>query len=37
MVNATGRPGDHYIYGVFGKDLGGRHYQKLPSVDVIPA
>ena len=36
MVNAPEGQVTHYIYGVFGKSLGGRHYQTLPSVDVIP-
>jgi nickel-dependent lactate racemase len=36
MVNAPEGQVTHYIYGVFGKSLGGRHYQKLPPVDVIP-
>jgi nickel-dependent lactate racemase len=26
----------HYIYGVFGKTVGGRHYQPLPAVSQIP-
>ena len=36
MVNAPEGQVTHYIYGVFGKTTGGRHYQELPAVSHIP-
>ncbi len=36
MVNAPEGQVTHYIYGVFGKTTGGRHYQELPAVSLLP-
>jgi nickel-dependent lactate racemase len=36
IVSAPEGQVTHYIYGVFGKNLGGRHYQGLPAVSQIP-
>jgi nickel-dependent lactate racemase len=36
IVNAPEGQVTHYLYGVFGKTTGGRHYQPLPSVKDIP-
>ncbi len=36
VVSAPEGQVTHYIYGVFGKTTGGRHYQELPAVSQIP-
>jgi lactate racemase len=36
VVSAPEGQVTHYIYGVFGKAIGGRHYQPLPAVSQIP-
>ncbi|MFO7963649.1 MAG: lactate racemase domain-containing protein [Desulfobacterales bacterium] len=36
IVSAPEGQVTHYIYGVFGKTIGGRHYQELPAVSNIP-
>lgn len=36
IANAPEGQVTHYIYGVFGRALGGRHHQPLPAVSQIP-